>query len=149
MSPTTRAAALLVLIPLIPLLGACADRQEAYCAAVEEHQQELTRITTDGQRDALLRALTIFKDLEAEAPADVSDEWQQVVGRIEDLDEALRAADVDPAAYDPNDPPADLGDDDRARIAAAARELGSTATQQALADLDQQARDVCHTPLTL
>ena len=146
MSPTTRAAALLV---LIPLLGACADRQEAYCAAVEEHQQELTRITTDGQRDALLRALTIFKDLEAEAPADVSDEWQQVVGRIEDLDEALRAADVDPAAYDPNDPPADLGDDDRARIAAAARELGSTATQQALADLDQQARDVCHTPLTL
>ena len=143
---TATAAGLLV---LLPLLGACADRQETYCAAVEEHQQELTRITTGGQRDALLRALTIFKDLEAKAPADVTDEWQQVVGRIEDLDEALRAADVDPSTYDPDDPPAGLGDEDRARIEAAARELASGPTRQALTDLDQQARDVCHTPLSL
>ena len=123
-APRTTAACLLV---LVPLLGACADRQDAYCSAVEEHQEELTRITTDGERDSLLRALEIFRDLESKAPSDVTDEWQQVVSRIEDLDDALRAADVD----------------------AAARELGSETTQRAFGDLQQQARDVCHTPLSL
>jgi hypothetical protein len=142
----TAAACLLV---LLPLLGACADRQETYCSAVEEHQEELTRISTDGERDSLLRALEIFRDLESKAPADVTDEWQQVVSRIEDLDAALRDAGVDPTTYDPKEPPADLGDDDRARIDAAARELGSGTTLRALQDLDQQARDVCHTPLSL
>jgi hypothetical protein len=144
---TTAAAA--CLLALLPLLGACADRQDAYCSAVEEHQEELTRIASDGERDSLLRALEIFRDLESRAPGDITDEWQQVVGRIEDLDAALRAADVDPTTYDRKHPPADLDDEDRARIDAAARELGSAATGQALLDLDQQARDVCHTPLTL
>ena len=97
----------------------------------------------------MLRALEIFQDLESKAPGDVTDEWQQVVGRIEDLDEALRDADVDPATYDPKSPPADLGDEDKARIDAAARELGSETTQRAFRDLQQQARDVCHTPLSL
>ena len=146
-APVTTAAACLLV--LLPLLGGCADRQETYCSAVEEHQAELTRITTNGERDSLLRALEIFRDLESKAPSDVTDEWQQVVSRIEDLDDALRAAEVDAATYDPEDPPADLGDDDRARIDAAARELGSGTTQRALQALDQQARDVCHTPLTL
>ena len=145
----TAAACLVVLLPLLPLLGACADRQEAYCSAVEEHQQELTRIASDGEQDSLLRALAIFRELEARAPGDITDEWQQVIGRIEDLDAALRDADVDPATYDRKHPPADLGDEDRVRIDAAARELGSATTQQALQDLDQQARDVCHTPLSL
>ena len=79
----------------------------------------------------MLRALEIFQDLESKAPGDVTDEWQQVVGRIEDLDEALRDADVDPATYDPKSPPADLGDEEKARIDAAARELGSETTQRA------------------
>ena len=58
-------------------------------------------------------------------------------------------ADVDPATYDPKSPPADLGDEDKARIDAAARELGSETTQRAFRDLEQQARDVCSTPLSL
>jgi hypothetical protein len=147
-APRTTAAAACLLV-LLPLLGACAQDQDAYCSAVEEHQEELTRIASDGERDSLLRALEIFRDLESRAPGDISDEWQQVVGRIEDLDAALRAADVDPTTYDRKHPPADLGDEDRTRIDAAARELGSAATRQALLDLDQQARDVCHTPLSL
>ena len=145
-STVTAAACLLALLPLV---GACADQQETYRAAVEDHQEELTRIITDGERDSLLRALEILQDLESKAPGDVTDEWQQVIGRIEDLDAALRDADVDPATYDRKHPPADLGDEDRVRIDAAARELGSATTQQALQDLDQQARDVCHTPLSL
>ena len=146
-APRATAAACLLL--LLPLLGACADRRDAYCSAVEGHQEELTRIASDGERVSLLGALEIFRDLESRAPGDITDEWQQVVGRIEELDAALRAADVDPTTYDRKDPPADLGDEDRARIDAAARELGSATTRQALLDLDQQARDVCHTPLSL
>ena len=59
-------------------------------------------------------------------------------------------ADVDPATYD-RDNTAQRPERRRAgsRIDAAARELGSKATQAALESLDQQARDVCQTPLTL
>ena len=139
------AAALL----LLPLVGGCGDRQDDYCSAVKEHQEELTRITTDGERDSLLRALAILRDLQANAPSDVTDEWQQLVSRVEELDAALRAADVDPATYDRTKPPAGVSAGEQARIDAAARELASGATVRALQDLDQEARDVCHTPLTL
>jgi len=140
------AAALL----LVPLLASCGgDQQDAYCGAVEDHQEELTDLVGSGEPDALLRALPVFRDLQDEAPDDISDEWQQVVGRIEALDEALDDADVDPATYDRDDPPAGLSDEARARIDAAATELGSGTTLRALQDLDQHARDVCRTPLTL
>jgi len=40
-------------------------------------------------------------------------------------------------------------DADRERIAQAARDLGSDETQRALADVEQQALDVCQTPLVV
>jgi hypothetical protein len=140
-------AAALILLPL--LAGCGASGTEDYCSTVKDHQQELTRITTDGRPDSLLRALDIFRNLQADAPSDVSDEWQQVVARVEALDQALRAADVDPATYDRAHPPAGVDAQEKARIDAAARELGSGPTLRALEDLDQEARDVCHTPLSL
>ena len=131
------------------LLGGCSDQKESYCGAVESHQEELSSIVGDGSQDSLLRALDIFRDLQDRAPRDITDEWQQVVSRIETLDEALRDAGVDPATYDRATEAAGLTDAQRARIDAAARELGSGTTLAALAALDQQARDVCQTPLTL
>ena len=133
----------------ITLFAGCSDQKESYCGAVQDHQEELTEIVTDGGQDSLLRALEIFRDLQDRAPSDISDEWQQVVSRIETLDEALRDAGVDPATYDRKSPPDGLSDEDRARIDGAARELGSGTTIAALQALDQQARDVCQTPLTL
>ncbi len=56
---------------------------------------------------------------------------------------------MDPATYDPKDPPADLSDDDVAAIADAADQVGSAETQRALQGLEQQALDVCQTPLSL
>ncbi|WP_372727030.1 hypothetical protein [Nocardioides sp.] len=134
---------------LVASLGACSTRQETYCNAVTEHQEELSRIIDAGGPDALIRALDIFGDLQSKAPSDIRDEWQQVVGRIRALEDALEAAEVDPATYDRDDPPDGVTDAERARIDAAARELGSIETQTALESLDQQARDVCQTPLTL
>jgi hypothetical protein len=138
-----------VLAVLLPLTACAGDPQEEYCAAVKQHQKALTEIVGSGGKDSLLRAEDIFADLRRRAPSDISDEWQQVVTRIQALDRALRDAGVDPATYDRSKPPAGLDEADRAAIDSAARELGSTSTLDALTGLDQQARDVCRTPLSL
>ncbi|MDI6911998.1 hypothetical protein [Nocardioides sp.] len=140
---------LLAVAVLLPLLAACGSDQDDYCAAVQEHQQELSDIVGSGAPDALLKALDAFRDLQDQAPDDITDEWQQVVGRIEALAEALDAAGVDPATYDRDHPPEGVTAEQKARIDAAAAQLGSGTTLRALQDLDQQARDVCRTPLTL
>ncbi len=140
---------LLAIALLLPLLAACGSGKDDYCSAVEDHQQELSDIVGSGEPDALLQALDIFRDLQDRAPDDITDEWQQLVGRIEALAEALDDADVDPATYDRDHPPAGLTEEQKARIDAAAAQLGSGTTLRALQDLDQQARDVCQTPLTL
>jgi hypothetical protein len=139
----------LVAALLLPLLTGCGDQQEDYCSAVKDHQQELSDIVGSGDPDALLKAVDVFEDLQNKAPGDITDEWQQVVSRVVALRDALDAAGVDPSTYDRDHPPAGLSAEDRAAIDAAAKELGSGTTLRALQDLDQQARDVCKTPLTL
>jgi hypothetical protein len=139
----------LALPPLFSLLAGCGSDQDQYCDAVEDHQQELSDIVGSGDPDALLKALDTFEDLQGKAPGDVTDEWQQVVTSIRGLQEALEDAGVDPATYDRDHPPAGLSADDTSKIDAAAKALGSGTTLRALQDLDQQARDVCKTPLTL
>ncbi len=140
---------LLVAVLLVPLLAGCGSQRDEYCGAVKDHQRELSDIVGSGGPDALLRALDIFRDLQDKAPGDITDEWQQVVTSIEGLQRALEDAGVDPATYDRAHPPAGLSADDKARIDAAAKALGGGTTLRALQDLDQQARDVCKTPLTL
>ena len=141
---------LLAIAVLVPLLAACgADPKQEYCDAVEDHQAELSDIVGSGEPDALIDALDVLRDLQDKAPSDISDEWQQLVGRIEALDDALEGAGVDASTYDRHHPPGDLTDEQRSRIDAAAKQLGSGTTLRALQDLDQQARDVCHTPLAL
>jgi hypothetical protein len=132
-----------------PLLVGCGSDKDDYCDAVTEHQQELSDLVGSGEPDALIRALDVFEELQDEAPGDITDEWQQVVGRIEALRDALEDAGVDPATYDRAAPPSSLAPEDKAAIDAAAKQLGSGTTLRALQDLDQQARDVCKTPLTL
>jgi hypothetical protein len=144
-----RLLAVATLLPLLSVATACGSDEDAYCDAVQDHQQQLSDIVGSGEPDALLDALDVFRDLQADAPDDITDEWQQLVGRVEALQQALDDAGVDPATYDRKQPPAGLADADRAAIDAAAKELGSGTTLRALQDLDQQARDVCGTPLTL
>jgi hypothetical protein len=140
----------LVLATLVlPLLAACGSDQDGYCDAVEGHQQELTEIAGSGEPDAMLQTLAVFAELQDEAPADIADEWQQVVGSIEALQAALDDADVDAATYDRDQPPAGLSAAERQAIDTAAAQVGGAETAQAIDDLDQHARDVCHTPLTL
>jgi hypothetical protein len=118
-----------------------------YCATVEEKQRALSDALADRSPTALLDAQPIFADLSAAAPGDIADEWRVVVEAIEGLDEALTDAGVDPATYDPDEPPADLTREQREAIERAAAELLNPRTQEAVAAVDQQARDVCRTPL--
>jgi hypothetical protein len=141
---------LLVAAVAVPTLTGCGgDPTDEYCEAVADHQSELSEIVATGRPDALIDALDIFRDLQDKAPGDITDEWQQLVGRVEALDDALDDAGVDPTTYDRRHPPAGLTEEQRAGIDAAAAQLGSGTTLRALQDLDQQARDVCQTPLTL
>ena len=72
---------------------------------MKEHQERLTEIMSDAGPTALLEALDSFRELRAEAPSDISDEWQQVIRSIEALEQALDDAGVDPADFDSGKPP--------------------------------------------
>ena len=137
----------MLLLALVPGLGACAGQD--YCEAVEEHQAELTDVTAAGSQAALLEALPIFRDLEEKAPGDIRDDWKTFLNPLDELDHALRDADLDPATYDPKALPADLTDEQRERIEAAGVALADPAVVAAFDAVQQQAKDVCHTPLSL
>jgi len=139
------AAALLV---LVPLLAGCGGGQ-SYCQAVEDHQSDLGSIVQGGDRTALIQALPVFDDLAGKAPADASADWRLLVARITALQTALDHAGVDPASYDPSHPPAGLSAEDRGLIRTAAAQLAAADTRQALANVQQEVLDVCHTPLEL
>lgn len=131
---------------IVRLLGT--TPQERYCEEVVGSRAELSDRLSQGTPDVLITTLPIFEDLADDAPDDITDEWRVVTTAITGLRGALRAAGVDPATYDRDDPPAEVDEDERRRIDTAARVLGSQETAAALAGLDQQARDVCRTPLT-
>ena len=147
----TRWVVLLALV-LLPLAGCSDDPAEVradYCAAVKERQRQLTEITTEGGQTALIESLALYRELRAEAPPDITDEWQQVIRSIERLDAALDDAGVDPATYDPKDPPADITREQQQAIEQAADLVGSEETQRALEGVNQHSLDICKTPLTL
>jgi hypothetical protein len=144
---TRRAALVTATLLLVPLLSGCGG--QSYCDAVKSHQAELGGIAQGGGHDALLQALPVFEDLQASAPSDVADDWQLLVTRITALKTALADADVDPASYDAQHPPAGVTPEQRALIRRAAAGVGAADSQQALADLQQESLDVCHTPLEL
>ena len=143
-------AAPLVLLLTLTATGCGEDDPFAdYCAEVSTQQKALTEAFADRGPTALIDALPSFRALREEAPRDIADEWQVLVGRIGALVDALEAADVDPATYDAAQPPAGLDAAQRTAIEAAATELAAPAVRTALAAVDQQARDVCKTPLYL
>ncbi|WP_435747017.1 hypothetical protein [Nocardioides sp. SYSU DS0663] len=144
-----RLATVVAALLLVPVAGCSSDPHEEYCEEVRAQQADLSDAVAGGGPTALIRALPILQRLEEEAPRDIRDEWDLVVGRVQELAEALEAAGVDPASYDREDPPAGLAAEERIRIDAAARELAAPATVEAFAGVQQQARDVCQTPLTV
>lgn len=140
----------LVLVPLLVCLLAsgCADDPQAdYCDTVEEHQAALSDIAGSDDAGALFGALDMYDDLRGAAPRDISDDWAAVVEPLHELEDVLTEHGIDPSSYAADDPPADLDDEGRAEIEAAARAVGSEQTVTAMAAVEQHALDVCGTPL--
>lgn len=122
----------------------------AYCEEVEAQQRPITdALASGGETSGLIRALPSFEELADDAPDDIADEWEIIVERINDLVDALDEAGVDADTYDRRNPPAGLDPEQRDAIDAAARALVSTTTGAAMSGVQQQARDVCKTPLAL
>ncbi|WGX94390.1 hypothetical protein [Nocardioides sp. L-11A] len=138
-----------VVAGLLVLRGGEDDPFAGYCSEVADRREDVGAALSAGATTGLLRALPSFEALADRSPDDIRDDWRLVVTRISDLEDALDDAGVDPAAYRVEDPPPGLADDDRLAIEAAAVRLGSPETATALARVEQQARDVCKTPLSL
>jgi hypothetical protein len=151
-----RAVALLLVAGLVGGLAVAVvanlrddDPYADYCAVVKDKQDDLTEIVGEGGPDVLLRALPVFRALQDAAPSDIADDWRIVVDRLAALGSALDDAGVDPATYDRENPPEGVTDAQRDRIDAAAQALTTDETVAAFANVEQQARDVCKTPLRL
>ena len=125
------------------------DQRAAYCDAVKAHQRQLTDIASDTSPGATFRALPAYRDLRDKAPEDIAADWGRVVDRIESLQEALTAAGVKPSDYGAGAWQKGLSAEQRDEIERAASGLADPRTTAALASVEQQARDVCHTPLSL
>lgn len=144
----TAAVAVAIALTATTLAG-CGNGYSSYCDAVSSHQQQLTDTFSSGGRAALLDALPAFEDLRDKAPSDIRGDWDQIVTSLQGLQQALAAAGVDAASYDRNKLPAGVTAAQRAAIDAASHVVGSAATAQAALHVQQEARDVCHTPLTM
>lgn len=141
--------ALLLPALVLALASGCSSQEESYCAAVEDHRAELTEIVGKGTPEGVLALLTPFEDLAEKAPSDIKDEWQQVLGTIRAMQAAVDETGIDPATYDPDHPPTDLTAAQVAKIDEAADGLSAPETGSAMNAVEQQVRDVCHTPLGL
>ena len=133
---------------VLALLSGCGGSDD-YCDAVQDHQADLSDVTAAGGPGALLQALPIFRELEEQSPDDIRDDWQAFLEPLEELDDALGDAGIDPATYDDEALPDDLGDEERTRIEDAAAGILAPAVVRAFDSVQQQAKDVCHTPLSL
>lgn len=146
----TLIVAQLLVAPLL-LLGGCGGGgtdYAAYCNAVKSHQSDLTDALSKGD-PGLLEAIPDFEDLRSLAPEDIRDDWDTLISALKGLQKALDDAGVKVSDYAAGKPPAGLPPAQRKAIAAAATKVSSTRTQQASVNVQQHARDVCHTPLTL
>lgn len=145
------AALVVVLVAGWVLLRATSDDDPygSYCDIVKEQREAVGRAMAAGPQTGLIKALPTFEELADEAPGDIRDEWKVVLSSITELRDTLTEAGLDPATYDPDHPPKGLSAGDRDAIEAAAIRLASPDTQLAFAGVDQQARDVCKTPLFL
>lgn len=144
-----RVTALAALSTLVVACGEDDDPFETYCKEVKAQRKSLSEDLAGGTPTALIQALPEFERLQDKSPSDLEDEWATVTSRIGDLVGALEDAGVDPATYDRRQPPPGLTDDERDAIDAAAQALATAEMKAALDGVEQQARDVCKTPMTL
>jgi hypothetical protein len=149
LTPTTLLASGLLVLALI---AGCASDTERYCAELEDQKETLADLAIragEPDTEVLEETLDVWRDLRAEAPGDVADEWSTLVFSLEQLVEAFEAAGTTPGEYDPASPPPGVSDAEEKRLEDAAAKLASPRVASAGTDLQQHARDVCKVDLGL
>ena len=149
MSGTRRGAATLLSLLLTVVLTGCGNREQSYCAALEADQKTFAEMQADTSGLALLRHRAMLGQLAANAPDDLDDEWQTLLGAIDAFDDTLHGAGVKPGEFVDGKPPAGLSPTKREQIAQAASELSSADVVEAANGIQQEARDVCQLQLGL
>ncbi|UDY25320.1 hypothetical protein [Nocardioides sp. Kera G14] len=120
----------LVLLAAGAVSAGCGDQVSAYCKEVSSRQKHLSGVVDSGDKDALIEALPDLRALQGKAPTDITPDWDTVIKAVGTLERAVE-------------------EKDEAKIKAAATALQSEKVTTALANVQQEVRDVCHTPLTL
>ncbi len=133
---------------LLALTG-CGDPQQAYCRDLESQAPKISDMIGSDSPTAVLDGLPLLEDLAGQAPEDLRDEWQTLLGSLRGLDEALHHAGVKGSDFKDGKPPSGLPVADQKAIAEAADQLASEDVVQASSGIEQQARDVCKVNLGL
>lgn len=136
----------------LPALAACTSRTESYCAELRDQQEALAELAL-GSRDPgpelYPDLLGIWRELQEEAPDDLADEWATLVFSMEGFLEAVQRAGATPESFDPDRPPPAATESEVAAARDAAEDLVSPRVFTAAESVQQHARDVCKTDLSL
>jgi hypothetical protein len=137
------AGAAVALALLAPLAGCGENSIDDYCADVTAHRKQLAEMVDSSSASALLGNLPMLHDLADKAPEDLADEWQVFTSALDDLDQAIKDAGVEPSDFKDGKAPAGLSDAEQKAIADAVGQIETDDVVQAATGIEQQARDVC------
>lgn len=147
----TRAAGGLGLALILLVTAGCGDpspdeARKTYCEQVKKDADEITRIVDEGGAGAALKVLPKLEALADLSPRDLKDEWQTYLNALHGWRDAL-----DETGLKPSDVaeglPRNLSREDRRRLLGAISEVQGPQVKQAAEGIEQQALDVCGTPL--
>jgi hypothetical protein len=130
----------------------CAGQTETYCDTLRDQRSALTGLaegSADPGAEMLEDGLAVFRDLRAEAPADIRDEWDTFYFAWEGLADAFEAAGTTPQEYRAGGDSPGVNEAEADAIADAAAELGSARVVDAGAGIQLHAQDVCDVDLGL
>lgn len=136
---------LALVLPLALLAGGCAE-DEDYCDRVKDEAPGLQRTVDANGTSGLLETLPTLERLAEDAPDDIADEWEVFLGALHELRDVLDDTGVDPEQVE-GELPAGLTKEERERVEVAAAQLLSPRVVSAADAVEQQALDVCGTPL--
>lgn len=152
MRPARLASALASLVIALPVLTACTDQTGRYCAELEDQQKALADLAL-GSRDPgpelYPELLGLWRELQEEAPDDLADEWSTLVFAMEGFLEAVERTGATPESFDPDRPPPGATESEVAAARDAAEKLVAPRVFSAAESVQQHARDVCKTDLSL
>ncbi|MDQ6686518.1 MAG: hypothetical protein M3Z50_02715 [Actinomycetota bacterium] len=143
MTSSRRILGALTALLLVCSLSSCGDPVKKYCSALNADRTAIANMLAQPSPTALISNLPMLQSLGANAPEDLTDEWQTFLGAIVGLRDALHAAGVRPEQFHDGRPPVGLPAGRRQAIKDAADTLSSLQVVQAADGIDQEARDVC------